>query len=75
MRPRGYLGFGRDTVEFDGTRALGIPPGVPTVDRAIRWFGARESISVRTRVNGETIVVRTQPGDTRRLVSAEFQRE
>jgi hypothetical protein len=30
---------------------------------------------VRTRVNGETIVVRTQRGDKRRLVSAEFQRE
>ncbi|WP_396220866.1 alpha/beta fold hydrolase [Gemmatimonas sp.] len=75
MRPRGYLGFGRDTVEFDGTRAAGIPPGVPTVDRAIRWFGAREPVSVRTRVNGETLVVRTQPGDKRRLVSAEFQRE
>ena len=74
-RPRGYLGLGRDTVEFDGTRALGIPPGVPTVDRAIRWVGAREPISVRTRVNGETIVVRTQPSDKRRLVSAEFQRE
>jgi pimeloyl-ACP methyl ester carboxylesterase len=74
-RPRGYLGLGRDTVEFDGTRAVGIPPGVPTVDRAIRWFGAREPLSVRTRVNGETIVVRTQPGDPRRLVWAEFQRE
>ena len=74
-RPRGYLGLGRDTVEFDGTRAAGIPPGVPTVDRAIRWFSAREPISVRTRVNGETIVVRTQPGDKRRLVWAEFQRE
>jgi hypothetical protein len=74
-RPRGYLGFGRDTVEFEGARAAGIPPGVPTVDRAIRWFGARDPLSVRTRVNGETIVVRTQPGDKRRLVSAEFQRE
>jgi len=74
-RPRGYLGLGRDTVEFDGVRAAGIPLGVPTVDRAIRWFGAREPISVRARVNGETIVVRTQPGDKRRLVSAEFQRE
>ena len=75
LRPRGYVGFGRDTVEFDGTRAAGIPAGVPTVDRAIRWFGAREPLSVRTRVNSETIVVRTQPGDTRRLVLAEFQRE
>ena len=75
LRPRGYLSLGRDTVEFDGSRAAGIPPGVPTVDRAIRWFSVREPISVRTRVNSETIVVRTQPGDTRRLVLAEFQRE
>lgn len=71
-RPRGYLGLGRDTVEFDGAPARGIPPGVPTVDRALKWFGADSARSVTTRVNGERIVVRTHPGDRRRLVVAEF---
>lgn len=74
-RPRGYLGVGRDTVQFDGAAAAGITPGVPTVDRALKWFAADAPRSVRTRVNGETIVVRTHPQDRRRLVVAEFQQE
>lgn len=74
-RPRGYLGIGRDTVTFDGVAATGITPGVPSADRAIRWFPADTPRTVRTRVNGETIVVRTHPQDRRRLVVAEFQRE
>lgn len=74
-RPRGYLGLTRDTVTFDDTRATGISPGVPTVDRALRWFAADTPRTVRTRINGETIVVRTHPQDRRRMVLAEFQRE
>lgn len=72
VRPRGYFGAGRDSVQFDGAAASGIPPGVPTVDRAIKWFSGAQSQRVVTRVNGETIVVRTRPGDRRRLVLAEF---
>ena len=72
IRPRGYFGVGRDTVQFNGTAARGITPGVPSVDRAIRWFAADSSRSVVTRVNGEPIVVRTRPDDKRRLVLAEF---
>ncbi|AMW05929.1 alpha/beta fold hydrolase [Gemmatimonas phototrophica] len=71
-RPRGYFGVGRDTVQFDGAAARGITPGVPSVDRAIRWFATDSSRTVVTRVNGETIVVRTRPDDKRRLVLAEF---
>ena len=75
IRPRGYLGAGRDTVQFDGVAAAGIPVGVPTTDRAIQWFRGAQSQRVVTRVNGETIVVRTRPGDARRLVLAEFSSE
>jgi hypothetical protein len=74
-RPRGYLGVGRDTVLFDSAPATGIAPGVPNVDRALRWFAGDAARSVRTTVNGETIVVRTHPQDKRRLVLAEFQQE
>lgn len=74
-RPRGYLGVSRDTVLFDSAPARGITPGVPSVDRALRWFAADAPRAVRTSLNGETIVVRTHPQDARRLVVAEFQQE
>lgn len=75
IRPRGYLGVGRDTLRFDGELARGIAPGVPTVDRSVRWFEASQPRSVRTEFNGQTLVVRTQPVDRRRVVVAEFQEE
>lgn len=74
-RPRGYLSADRDSVQFDGTPARGIGRGVPTVDRALAWFPAATPRPVRTRVNGETLVVRTHPDDRRRLVIAEFQHD
>ncbi len=74
-RPRGYIAADRDTVTFDGAPAAGVPRGVPTVDRAIKWFVGTEPRSVRTRLNSETIVVRLVPGDPRRLVLAEFNHE
>jgi hypothetical protein len=75
VRPRGYLGAGRDTLRFDGELARGIAPGVPAVDRSVRWFEASQPRSVRTEFNGRTLVVRTQPADRRRVVVAEFQQE
>jgi pimeloyl-ACP methyl ester carboxylesterase len=75
VRPRGYLGAGRDTVQVDGRPALGIPPGVPTVDRVTAWVGGSAPRSVVLRVNAERLVVRTQPGDARRVVVAEVQHE
>ena len=73
-RPRGYFGIARDTVTFNDAPASGIPPGVPATDRAIKWFTNDRPQSVRTRVNSEQLVVRTQPTDPRRLVLAEFSR-
>jgi pimeloyl-ACP methyl ester carboxylesterase len=75
VRPRGYLGAGRDTVLVDGRPAAGIPPGVPTVDRVTAWFAGSAPRSVVLRVNGERVVVRTRPGDPRRVVVAEVQHE
>lgn len=74
-RPRGYLGVGRDTVLFDSAPAGGITPGVPSVDRALRWFAADAPRAVRTTLNSESIVVRTHPQDPRRLVVAEFPQD
>lgn len=74
-RPRGYFGIARDTVTFNDAPASGIPPGVPATDRAIKWFANDRPQSVRTRVNSEQLVVRTQPTDPRRLVLAEFSRQ
>lgn len=72
VRPRGYFGAGRDTVQLDGGPAAGIPAGVPTVDRVVRRLRADPPRPVRARFNGETLVVRTQPADRRRVVVAEF---
>ncbi len=71
VRPRGYLGARRDTVQFDGEPARGIPAGVPSIDRVSKRYGGPDR-SVTTRLNGERIVVRTSPGDARRVVIAEF---
>lgn len=75
VRPRGYLGAGRDTVQVDGQPAAGIPPGIPTVDRVVAWIGGGAPRSVALRVNAERLVVRTHPGDPRRVVVAEVQHD
>ena len=75
VRPRGYLGADRDAVAYDDTPGAGVAPGVPSVDRILRWFPGDGPRSVRTTLNGQTIVVRTHPYDRRRAVVAEFQYE
>jgi len=75
VRPRGYFGASRDTLRIDGQPAVGIPPGVPTVDRSMRWFDASAPRSISVQLNGHRLVVRTQPTDRRRVVVAEFQQE
>lgn len=75
VRPRGYLGAGRDTLRVDGELARGITPGVPTVDRSIWWFDASQARSVRMEFNGQTLVMRTPSADRRRVVMAEIQHD
>jgi triacylglycerol lipase len=74
-RPRGFFSADRDSVQFDGAPARGIGRGVPIVDRTVAWFPAAAPRTVRARVNGATLVVRTHPDDRRRLVLAEFQQD
>jgi hypothetical protein len=75
LRPRGYLGAGRDTVRLNDAPARGIPPGVPTVDRASVRVPADRPRSVRLEFNGEVLVVETRGGDPRRSVVGEFVRD
>ncbi len=75
VRPRGYLGRGRDTVQVDGVAASDIPPGVATIDRIVRWVPAGTARSLTLRLNGETIVVQTRASDPRRLIVGEFNHE
>ncbi|HUJ73492.1 MAG TPA: twin-arginine translocation pathway signal [bacterium] len=60
-RPRGYLGVGRDTFTIDGKVPAGVPPGVPSVDRASATFPAEPSRSVQVVLNREQMTVRTFP--------------
>jgi triacylglycerol lipase len=60
VRPRGYLGAGRDSVTVDGAPARGVPPGVPTVDRTAVWVPANAPRSVTLRFNGERLTVQTR---------------
>ncbi len=75
IRPRGYLGAGRDTVLVNGTAARGIPPGVATVDRVSAWWSASTPQSITFRFNSETITVQTRPHDPRRVIMAEILRD
>jgi pimeloyl-ACP methyl ester carboxylesterase len=75
LRPRGYLGAGRDTVRLDGEPARGIPPGVPTVDRASVRVPATTPRSVRLEFNGHVLTVQTRGADPRRSIIGEFVRD
>ena len=75
LRPRGYLGAGRDTVRLDGAPARSVPSGVPTVDRASLWVRATMPRSVTVQFNGETLTVQTRGADPRRSIVAEIVRD
>ncbi len=71
VRPRGYLGHGRDKFMIDGKVPDGVNEGVPGTAEAIRLFepGIR---SVRVVLNQESLTVRTYPRDGGHIVIAEF---
>ncbi len=75
VRPRGYLGAGRDTVLVNGTPARGIPPGVATIDRVLTWWPTDSTRSITLQFNDEVIVVQTRGADPRRQVIGEVVRE
>jgi triacylglycerol lipase len=75
LRPRGYLGAGRDLVRLDGAAARGIPPGVPTVDRASVRLPVTAPRSVRLEFNDEVLTVQTRGADPRRSIIGEIGRD
>ncbi len=67
-RPRGYIATGRDTHLLDGVPVPGVKEGIPT-DSAFKVPFTGPERAVPASLNGETMTVRTIPGD---LVYAEF---
>lgn len=72
VRPRGYLGAGRDTVLVDGQPATDLPPGVPTTDRLMRRVGSAAPVSVTFVFNRETLTVQTRRGPGRHVIVGEL---
>lgn len=72
MRPRGYLGHGRDVFTIDGTVPDGVAEGVPGSSSATVAFDASPQRSVRVVLNHEAMTVRTWPLDGGHITLAEF---
>ena len=72
IRPRGYLGQGRDTFLIDGAVPDGVPPGVPGVASATRRWDDATSRAVPVMLNDEKMTVRTWPSREGHVVLAEF---
>jgi pimeloyl-ACP methyl ester carboxylesterase len=75
VRPRGYLGAGRDTVQLDGEPVRGVPPGVPTVDRVLVRVPAASPRSFTFRFNGQRVTAQTRGTDPRRTIVVETDRD
>ncbi len=72
VRPRGYLGHGKDTFTIDGKVPDGVNPGVPGTDSATVVFPAAPSHAVPVVLNQERMTVRTYPLAEGHIVLAEF---
>jgi triacylglycerol lipase len=72
IRPRGYLGHGRDTFLIDGKVPDGVNEGVPGIAEAKRLFEPGPLRPVRVTLNQETMTVLTHPLDAGHIVIAEF---
>lgn len=72
LRPRGFLGVGRDRMSLDGKPPPGVTTGVPTDFFSILRLSEPAMRSVVAELNGERIVVRTWPTKENRVVRAEF---
>ena len=71
-RPRGYFGFGRDTVELGGKPAPGIPEGFATISTSKLTFAEGPQQSVPGRFNNERIPARTWPMKENRVTVIEL---
>ena len=72
IRPRGYLGAGRDAMSLDGKAPPGIPPGVPGIAASKLKLNEPAMRSVAAVFNGQRIVARSWPLKDNHLVFAEF---
>jgi len=72
IRPRGYLGQGRDTFLIDSKMPDGIKEGVPGTAEAKRLFEPGPLRPVRVTLNQETMTVLTHPIEAGHIVIAEF---
>jgi hypothetical protein len=71
-RPRGLLGYGRDTILLDGKVPEGITPGVPRVFVQKKILPSEPLRSVVARFNDETITMQNWPAKDNNLEVAEF---
>ena len=72
LRPRGYLGHGRDTFLIDGQVPDGVNEGVPGTAEARRRFETGPQRSVKTALNREALTVLTFPLEENHITIAEF---
>lgn len=72
LRPRGYLGHGRDTFLIDGKVPAGVNEGVPGTAEAKMRFEPGPLRPVRVVLNKEAMTVLTHPLDSEHIVIAEF---
>lgn len=72
IRPRGYLGHGRDTFLIDGKVPPGVNEGVPGTTEAKLLFEPGPLRPVRVVLNKESLTVLTYPLDAGHIVIAEF---
>ncbi len=72
VRPRGYLGHGRDTFLIDGQVPAGVNEGVPGTAEARKRFEPGPPRSVRVVLNSEALTVLTYPLDENHITIAEF---
>ncbi len=72
IRPRGYLGHGRDTFLIDGKVPPGVNEGVPGTSEAKQRFEPGPLRPVRVVLNKESLTVLTYPQEAGHIVIAEF---
>ena len=72
IRPRGYLGHGRDTFLIDGKVPSGVNEGVPGTSEATQRFEPGPLRPVKVVLNKEALTVLTYPLEEGRIVIAEF---
>ena len=72
IRPRGYLGHGRDTFLIDGQVPGGVNEGVPGTAEGGKRFEPGAQRSIKVVLNREALTVLTYPLEENHITIAEF---